>query len=187
MVNLATAPDAARLANCESGRNLRGLQLTWVQIAITKIADSSRSMAIQFALPVGTIVLCDYSLGGFRAPEMVKKRPAIILSPRLPHRDGLCTVVPISGNFDGRELPYAIRLELTDELPPPFVHKIVWAKCDMLATVAFERLDMFRTGRDQTGQRKYLRPSLTYEQMEAVKQGVLNALGFQKPTARIPG
>ncbi|MHB1101955.1 MAG: type II toxin-antitoxin system PemK/MazF family toxin [Devosia sp.] len=117
-------------------------------VAMMKITDSSRTMAIQFALPVGTIVLCDYSLGGFRAPEMVKKRPAIILSPRLPYRDGLCTVVPISGSFDGRDLPYVVRLELTDELPPPFVHKIVWAKCDMLATVAFERLDMFRTGRD---------------------------------------
>jgi hypothetical protein len=24
---------------------------------------------------------------------MIKRRPAIVISPRLPHRDGLCTVV----------------------------------------------------------------------------------------------
>ena len=76
-------------------------------------------MAIQYALPPGTIVLCDYALGGFRPPEMVKKRPAIILSPRLPRRDGLCAVVPLSGSFDGHPVPYVVRVELTQQLPAP--------------------------------------------------------------------
>ena len=138
-------------------------------------------MAIQYALPVGTIVLCDYSMGGFRAPEMVKRRPAIILSPRLPHRDGLCTVVPVSGSAETRELPYIVRLDFDHELPSPFPFKVFWAKCDMLATVAFGRLDMFRTDRDQTGRRKYLRPMLMPPQIDSVKQGVLFALGLERP------
>jgi mRNA interferase MazF len=53
-------------------------------------------MGIQFAVAPGIILLCDYSRGGFQAPEMVKRRPAIVISPRLRHRDGLCTVVPVS-------------------------------------------------------------------------------------------
>ncbi len=135
-------------------------------------------MAIQFALPVGTLVLCDYSQGGFRPPEMVKLRPAVIVSPRLPHRDGLCTVVPISGSFDGRALPYIVELNLVVALPDPFQHQKVWAKCDMLATVSFGRLDMFRTERDHTGKRRYLKPRLTPEQLAAVRQGILSALGM---------
>ena len=135
-------------------------------------------MAIEFALPVGTLVLCDYSQGGFQPPEMVKRRPAVIVSPRLPHRDGLCTIVPISGSFDGRALPYVVELNLAIALPEPFQQQKVWAKCDMLATVSFARLDMFRTQRDHTGKRRYLKPRLEPEQLAAVRQGILNALGM---------
>ena len=135
-------------------------------------------MAIQFALPPGTIVLCDYSMGGFRPPEMVKTRPAIIISPRLRHRDGLCSVVPISGTFDGAELPYIVRLQFPRPLPYPFPNDVFWAKCDMIATVGFGRLDMFHTDRDQTGRRKYLRPELSLGQMDEVRNGIRHALGL---------
>jgi len=33
-------------------------------------------------------------------------------------------------------------------LPEPFSYSVAWAKCDMLATVAFDRLDLLRTERD---------------------------------------
>lgn len=135
-------------------------------------------MAIQFALPVGTVVLCDYAMGGFRPPEMVKKRPVIIMSPRLPHRDGLCAVVPLSGSAPGIDVPYVVRLEMSQPLPYPFPARVFWAKCDMLSTVAFERLDMFHTERDQTGRRKYLRPQLTADQLRDVHSGILRALGL---------
>lgn len=52
-------------------------------------------MSLRFPPKLGTIVICDYSTG-FCPPEMVKHRLAIVVSPRLPHRDGLCTVVPLS-------------------------------------------------------------------------------------------
>jgi mRNA interferase MazF len=134
-------------------------------------------MAIQHQLPTGTIVRCDYSRGGFQPPEMVKVRPAIIVSPRLPHRDGLCTVVPISGDYIGRELPYVIRLEFDPPLPEPFSYRVCWAKCDMLATVGFKRLDMFHTARE-FGKRKYLQPKLSPEDFTRIRGGVLNALGM---------
>lgn len=136
------------------------------------------AMAIEYPVPQGTIVRCDYTRGGFQPPEMVKARPAIVISPRLPHRDGLCTVVPISGSSSGRDLAYEIRLEFVPPLPDPYPYEVAWAKCDMLATVGFKRLDMFRTARDQTGRRKYLKPRLSDEDFVRVQQGVLFALGL---------
>lgn len=135
-------------------------------------------MAIRYPVRPGTILLCDYSLGGFREPEMVKRRPAVVVSPRLPHRDELCTVVPLSGSEPDRPLAYVIRVELSAPLPEPFEQSVWWAKCDMLATVAFRRLDLFRTGRDQEGKRKYLHPLLPESDLMRVRQGVLHALGI---------
>src|ERR1700704_6371834 len=104
-------------------------------------------MAIQYPVPPGAILLCDYS--GFRPPEMVKRRPVVVISPRLSYRDHLCTVVPLSTTAPNRNVPYVCRLELTVALPPPFDgERFCWAKADMVATVGFRRLDLFRTARD---------------------------------------
>jgi mRNA interferase MazF len=135
-------------------------------------------MALNFAVAPGTILRCDYDRGGFQAPEMVKARPAVVISPRLPHRDSLCTVVPISATDEGRELAYVVRLEFDPPLPEPFSYWVAWAKCDMLATVAFARLDLFRTARDQSGRRKYLHPKLSDQDLNRVRAGVLFALGI---------
>jgi len=135
-------------------------------------------MGIKFPVGIGTILLCDYDRGGFQPPEMIKRRPAIIISPRLPFRDGLCTVVPISSDEGAHETDYAVRLEFRPPLPPPFSYEVAWAKCDMLATVGFARLDLFRTQRDQDGKRKYLHPKLSALDLDRVKKGILCALGM---------
>jgi uncharacterized protein YifN (PemK superfamily) len=110
---------------------------------------------------------------------MVKARPVVVVSPRLPHRDGLCTVVPLSSDPGQHEVPYVVRLELNPPLPEPFTYSVVWAKCDMVATVGFARLDMFRTERDQYGKRRYLRPALDADALFRVRNGVLRALGLE--------
>ena len=136
-------------------------------------------MALMYAVPPGTILLCDYAKGGFQPPEMVKLRPAVVVSPRLPHRDGLCSVVPLSGSTDERrQLDYVVRLDLSVALPHPFPEKVFWAKCDLVATVGFERLNMFRTDRDHTGKRRYLQPRLSAEDLGRVRAGVLYGLGL---------
>lgn len=135
-------------------------------------------MGIKFAVAPGTILVCDYSRGGFQPPEMIKRRPAIVVSPRLRHRDGLCAVVPISSQPNARECDYVVRLEFDPCLPAPFSNAVGWAKCDMLATVGFDRLDLFRTGRDQFGKRKYLHPMLTVEDLKRVRIGILYGLGL---------
>lgn len=114
---------------------------------------------------------------------MVKRRPAIVVSPRLPHRDGLCAVVPLSGTEPQRPIPYVVRLELESELPEPFAQLLWWAKCDMVATVSFERLDLFRTARDQTGKRQYRHPKVTAADFERVLAGVQAGLGLPALTS----
>ncbi len=113
-------------------------------------------MALQYGVKPKTILLCDYDLGGFRPPEMVKRRPAVVITGLLPGRDRLHTVVPLSGTPSPDHCRYHCRIELSAPLPEPFAETIWWAKCDMVATVGFARLDLFQTRRDQYGRRKYL-------------------------------
>jgi mRNA interferase MazF len=134
-------------------------------------------MGIKYPVGLGTILICDYDRGGFQPPEMVKRRPAIVISPRLPFRDRLCAVVPISGDANANPTDYEVRLEFKPPLPHPFVYEVAWAKCDMLATVSFERLDFFHTARDQYGRRKYLHPKLPAEDLARVRRGILCAIG----------
>lgn len=135
-------------------------------------------MSIRYAVSPGTLLLCDYARGGFVPPEMVKRRPAIVVSPRLPHRDGLCAVVPLSTTAPTHDVPYIVEMTLEPALPSPFDSPVMWAKCDMVATVSFERLDLFRSGRDQQGKRKYLTRKLDAETLERIMNGVRAGLGI---------
>ena len=46
----------------------------------------------------GTLLICDFDRG-FKAPEMVKKRPVVVISPRRrKSTPQLCTVVPLSSS-----------------------------------------------------------------------------------------
>jgi len=134
-------------------------------------------MAIQYPVSPGTIVICDYSTG-FRAPEMVKRRAAVVISPRLHRRDGLCTVVPLSRTPPDYPVLYQCRIELACDIPE-FEGLVKWVKADMLATVGFGRIDLPRTARDKaSGRRRYLQLKLTTEQLAQVRACVLYALGM---------
>lgn len=111
-------------------------------------------------------------------PEMVKRRPVIVLSPRTRHSQELCTVVPLSTSPPIRENELQVPLELPVAPPHPFDETEVWAKCNMVSTVAFKRLDLFRGPRQRNGARKHLKLRVTDEQYEAIKAGVRSALGL---------
>jgi uncharacterized protein YifN (PemK superfamily) len=134
-------------------------------------------LPIQFPVARGTILLCDYSTG-FRPPEMVKRRPAVVISHRLPHRDGLATVVPLSTTPPRHPVPYICEMVLSAPLPAPFTALVMWAKADMLATVAFGRLDLFRTSRDASGRRRYLHPRLPPADIARIEAAICHALGL---------
>ncbi len=141
-------------------------------------------MPIRFPVAPGTVVLCDYS-SGFRPPEMVKRRPAVVISPRLPHRDGLCTVVPLSGSPPREAVAYQCPVTFPEPLPAPFVNAEWWAKADMLATVGFGRLDLFRTPRDpSTGEREFLQIRVSKGQLAAIRLAVLHALAIARLVVR---
>lgn len=136
-------------------------------------------MALQYGVRPKTILLCDYDLGGFKPPEMVKRRPAVVITGLLPGRDRLHTVVPLSGTPSPEGRRYHCRIELDAPLPEPFAETVWWAKCDMVATVGFFRLDLFQTKRDQYGRRKYLSDlRISDHGFAAIKQSLRHALSL---------
>ncbi len=124
-----------------------------------------------------TILLCDYDAGGFRPPEMVKRRPAVVITGSLPGRPNLHTVVPLSGTESPATRLYHCRIELPDPLPHPYDETVWWVKADMLATVSLDRLDLFRTDRDFQGKRRYLSNlRVSDDQFEAIHAAINHAL-----------
>lgn len=97
-------------------------------------------MALPYHPNIGTIVICDFK--GFVVPEMVKRRPCIIISPRFKQRNQLCTIVPLSTKRPEPIMNYHYKLYIEPPLPPPYNSKIHWVKTDMLATVSLQRLNL---------------------------------------------
>ena len=128
-------------------------------------------MALKFHPKPGTILVCDYA--GFRVPEMVKRRPCVVVSPRLRRRDDLCTVVPLSTTTPKPPEPYHHLITLERPLPYPFDTAAMWAKCDMLATVSFARLDLIKVGH-----RRYIQPTLPAGDMDRIRICIMHALGI---------
>uniref|UniRef100_UPI003B51B398 type II toxin-antitoxin system PemK/MazF family toxin n=1 Tax=Roseovarius indicus TaxID=540747 RepID=UPI003B51B398 len=114
--------------------------------------------------------MCNFH--GFVVPEMVKVRPVMVISPRIPHRGEIVTIVPISLTPPRHDLPFCVKLSRNyhpdedDDLP-------CWAKCDMVMNLGRHRLDGFKIGR-----RRWATPQATGEDLAAVKRGVLHGLGM---------
>jgi mRNA interferase MazF len=134
-------------------------------------------MPLSFHPSPGTLLVCDYTTG-FRAPEMVKRRPVVVISPRLRHRNNLVAVIPLSTTAPPSILPYHACIQLARPLPKPFDTPVMWAKTDMIATVGFDRLDRFRLPRTGAG-RKYEIRQLDDAQLLAVRKALLHGLGFE--------
>jgi mRNA interferase MazF len=134
-------------------------------------------MALAFHPKPGLVLICDYSTG-FSGNEMTKRRPAVVLSPRLRHRADLCTVIPLSGTPPNRVCDYHCLVEFDPLLPSPWNSRTYWAKCDMLATVGFHRLDLIRGPKDFEGKRKYIERSVDIETLRSLKKGALCAIGL---------
>jgi len=129
-------------------------------------------MALNFFPRAGQIYVCHFA--GFKKPEMIKPRPVIVISPRLPYRSEIVAVVPISLTAPKHNLPFCYRLSKNyhpgekDDLPS-------WAKADMLMNLGLYRLKAFKVGR-----RKYHYPTLTPEDLLGVRHAVLCGLGLDK-------
>lgn len=130
-------------------------------------------MPLTFHPPTGTIVICDFGTG-FMAPEMVKVRPVVILSPRFRSRPNLCTVVPLSST-EPSPLERYHHLLSSGAYPP--ARGPMWAKCDMLSTVSLARLDRIKV-RGEGGKRAYLTFQMPAGDLQAIQKCVRVALGL---------
>lgn len=140
---------------------------------------------LKFHPEPGVILMCDFDKLGLKEPEMVKFRPVVVVSPRLKRRHGLLAVVPLSTTEPAELMPYHCVIELNPALPKPWDSPRMWAKADMIYTVRFERLDLVRTGRDQTGRRKYLTKAVSEDQLLGIRKCVLNGLGMSGLTKHL--
>ena len=129
-------------------------------------------MPLTFHPGAGAIVICDFSTG-FRTPEMVKVRPVVVISPRR-RREQLATVIPLSSTEPAPTEPWHF------VVPPgvyPPARGPMWAKADMLVTVALARLDRVMA-RDPSGRRTYQVFQFGEANMVGLRRAVLAALGF---------
>lgn len=133
-------------------------------------------MALTFHPKPGMVLMCDFNTG-FVAPEMIKKRPVVVVSPRPRRSNQLCTIVPLSTTRPIPVEPYHHQMD-PRSLPGKFAGKETWAKCDMLATVSLGRLDRVMVGKDRSGKRLYVAQLIVPEDFLAIKRGILAAIGL---------
>ena len=110
-------------------------------------------MALQYYPNQGEILLCDYGAKVI-PPEMDKRRPVVIVTPRLRRRGELVGVIPLSTTEPEEAQDFHCRFELQVPLPAPFDSPAMWAKCDMFSVVSRSRLDRFKAGRGERRDRK---------------------------------
>lgn len=131
-------------------------------------------MSLAFQPKPRTVVYCDFA--GYIEPEIVKRRPVVVLAVH-KRNSKLVAVVPLSTTKPDLVEAYHHRL-LQNPLPGKQAGD-VWAKCDMVAVVSIERLELVRTGRClPDGRREYLLPKVGRDQFEAIRKGVVSGLGL---------
>jgi uncharacterized protein YifN (PemK superfamily) len=115
--------------------------------------------------------MCDYRTG-FRPPEMVKRRPIVVIAPKPRRaRRGPYLVVPLSTTTPRVVEAFHVRIPAGRYwfLSPSLD---VWAKCDLIAAVAPFRLDpLHQVGRSSA-------PTIGRDDFRSIQRGVLHALGL---------
>jgi mRNA interferase MazF len=103
----------------------------------------------------------------------------VILSPPLPNREQLCTIVPLSTTKSRSLAAYHCEIRLEPPLPFPYDSEVMWAKADMIMTVAFHRLKLLQAQqRAPDGDRLYDIRVLDDEKMAEIRDCVRRCLGF---------
>jgi uncharacterized protein YifN (PemK superfamily) len=131
----------------------------------------SRPRGITFFPTEGTVLICDFT-GGFRPPEMIEKRPCVVISPKDSNRS-TCVIVPISSQESRNSNAIVVPMPMARYT---FLRKDGWAKCHMPATVSITRLSLMRdpqTGRGIDTRSTMLRAA----DLAAVRQGVARFVG----------
>ena len=112
--------------------------------------------------------MCDFR--GYELPEIVKTRPVVVVSPAHLGRKDLVSVVPLSTTAPEPVALY--HYKLVGNPIPGNAETEVWAKCDLIATVSFARLDRIKLGRGN-----FQMGNVSMEQVRAIRRGVMVSLG----------
>ena len=102
-------------------------------------------MPIRFQPAIGQILICDFPKD-FEKPEMVKRRPVVCISPKDRNRFGYATLVPLSTTEPMVKRSYNVEINLCAPISPAYPSLKCWAKCDMLYTFSWNRLNAPKTG-----------------------------------------
>jgi len=126
-------------------------------------------MALTFHPHPGIVLICDFNTS-FKVPEMIKRRPVVVISPRPRRSNQLCTIVPLSTTAPNPVEPFHHRMD-PRSLLERLAGKETWAKCDMLATVSLERLDRVMVEKRPDGKQVYVADPVTPGDLEAICEG----------------
>ena len=141
-------------------------------------------MAIAFHPQQGSILACDFSTG-FMPPEMIKKRPVIVISPIIKSRPGLCTIVCLSTTKPDPMMPYHLPIKLPEPLPANWTNENIWLKGDMVYSVSFKRLSFAVLGKERSGSRLYYRGALSHATLQSVQRCILHGFGLATLTKHL--
>lgn len=119
---------------------------------------------------------------GFVAPEMVKRRLAIVLSPAIQSRVGVCTVVPLSTTRPNPVMPFHYEFTIPFEMPKDWGNIARWVKGDMVTTVGWHRIDLLRLPKSRVGRRRYQTEAIEADDFLRVRRCVLHGMGFSALT-----
>ncbi|MDR7100925.1 type II toxin-antitoxin system PemK/MazF family toxin [Croceicoccus sp. BE223] len=136
--------------------------------------EEQRVGGLQFSPKAGHILACNFGLG-FKAPEMVKVRPVLVVSPKANAWTGLSVVIPISSKAP--EIPRPYHHKLPDGLIPNPKYDEAWLKGDMVIAVGRHRLDRLKVGH-----RQYATPKVDDATLREARRCVLHAAGMHSLT-----
>ncbi|WP_422048338.1 type II toxin-antitoxin system PemK/MazF family toxin [Shimia sp.] len=134
-------------------------------------------MALRYHPKQGSLVLVRFD-HAFKPPEMVKSRPCVVISKRMKSRPNLATVVPLSTTAPQQVMPYHCEISIDLELPKRWSSPTCWVKADMIYSLSFERMDLFRIGKGPDGRRIYQTDTVSDDTFEKISQCVKAGLGL---------
>ena len=134
-------------------------------------------MPAKYHPPQKSVVLVRFD-SAFKAPEMVKPRLCVVLSPPMKARPNICTVVPLSLSPPPRRMPYHCTIRIPFQLPPRWGDAERWVKGDMVYAAGLHRVELLNIGRDGVGKRKYQTTPLPDEVFVKIQRCVLHGMGL---------
>ncbi|MGE7139279.1 type II toxin-antitoxin system PemK/MazF family toxin [Luteibacter sp. NPDC031894] len=139
-------------------------------------------MAINGSPRNGAILMCEFNAHELELASdgnMVKTRAVVVLSPQHQRRGKLLHVVPISMTPPREIEPWHVEIPL-ECIPAPARHRegTRWAKCDMVVTVGWSRLNRYK-GPKRDGRDVYYDTYVDIETMVKLKKAVAAVFGIR--------